>query len=135
MNKFRYHPLGRRSTCCNARYVRYSPILAKAFISIKFAPILQVKGFAVIFFAKFGQSAGIGTFEASEDKHHVDLLAELDGGFHSYRLRLERDEETGQAVADAARQQGWPLRELRRDDRSLEQVFRELTETVGEVTP
>jgi ABC-2 type transport system ATP-binding protein len=59
--------------------------------------------------------------------------AALDGGFHSYRLRLERDEEMGQAVADAARKQDWPLRELRRDDRSLEQVFRELTETVGEV--
>jgi hypothetical protein len=35
-------------------------------------------------------------------------------------------------VAAVARQRGWPLRELRRDDRNLEQVFRELT--AGEVT-
>jgi len=57
----------------------------------------------------------------------------LDGGFQTYRLRLERDEEIGQAVAEVARREGWPLRELRRDDKSLEQVFRELTETAGEV--
>jgi ABC-type multidrug transport system ATPase subunit len=62
----------------------------------------------------------------------VDSAA-LDDGFYSYRLRLQQDEEMGQAVADAVRAQGWPLRELRRDDRSLEQVFRELTETAGEV--
>jgi hypothetical protein len=32
-----------------------------------------------------------------------------------------------------ARARGWRLRELKRDDRSLEQVFRELTESADEV--
>ena len=39
----------------------------------------------------------------------------------------------GEPVAEIVRQRGWPLRELRRDDKSLEQVFRELTETAEEV--
>jgi ABC-2 type transport system ATP-binding protein len=55
------------------------------------------------------------------------------GRFHTYRLHLEGERDLGETVADAVRQRGWPLRELRRDDRTLEQVFRELTETVTEV--
>ena len=35
----------------------------------------------------------------------------------------------------ALRERGWPVRELRREVRTLEQVFRELTETAGEVVP
>ena len=46
-------------------------------------------------------------------------------------LELEDDRQVGEAVAAAVREQGWPLRELRRDDRSLEQVFRELTAASG----
>ena len=61
----------------------------------------------------------------------VELQHGLDG-FHTYRLRLESDGAFGEAVADIARQHGWRLRELRRDDRSLEQVFRELTTSVVE---
>jgi ABC-2 type transport system ATP-binding protein len=53
-------------------------------------------------------------------------------GFHTYRLELAEDGEVGEAVSEIVRSQGWPLRELRRDDKSLEQVFRELTETVQE---
>src|SRR5262249_45232133 len=49
-------------------------------------------------------------------------------GFHAFRMQLAGDREIGEAVADLARARGWRLRELRRDDRSLEQVFRELTE-------
>jgi ABC-2 type transport system ATP-binding protein len=56
-----------------------------------------------------------------------------DDGYRTFRLSLNRDVETGQAVAEIARERGWPIRELRRDDRSLEQVFRELTETAEEV--
>jgi hypothetical protein len=42
----------------------------------------------------------------------------------------------GEDVAAAVRERGWPLRELRRDDRNLEQVFRELTGTSAkEVSP
>ena len=53
-------------------------------------------------------------------------------GFHTYRLQLANDDDLGQAVAEAVRSHGWPLRELRRDDKTLEQVFRELTESQTE---
>jgi ABC-2 type transport system ATP-binding protein len=57
-----------------------------------------------------------------------------DGGFHQFRLQLGDERDIGEAVFDLARQRGWPLRELRRDDRTLEQVFRELTEARTEVS-
>jgi ABC-2 type transport system ATP-binding protein len=62
----------------------------------------------------------------------VDVEAAGDG-FHTFRLHLLEDREVGEQVGDIARRHGWPLRELRRDDKSLEQVFRELTETAVEV--
>jgi len=48
-------------------------------------------------------------------------------GLTTFRLVLEHDHEVGEAVAALAQSRGWALRELRRDDRNLEQVFRELT--------
>ena len=54
-------------------------------------------------------------------------------GYHTFRMEVAGDGEIGEAVADLAREHAWRLRELRRDDRSLEQVFRELTESVTEV--
>ena len=65
--------------------------------------------------------AGVSQVEASE----------AGGGFHTFRMRLSGDGEIGEAVADLARDKGWRLRELRRDDRSLEHVFRELTESTA----
>ena len=62
----------------------------------------------------------------------VDATLEEDG-FISYRLHLEGDSDVGQAVFETARDRGWRLRELRRDDKTLEQVFRELTESSTEV--
>lgn len=54
--------------------------------------------------------------------------------FHQYRMRLaHQDNDVGEAVFQAARQHGWSLCELRRDDKTLEQVFRELTEAAPEV--
>jgi ABC-2 type transport system ATP-binding protein len=61
---------------------------------------------------------------------------EHDGGtdrFHTYRLRLSGADDVGEAVYEAVRGRGWALRELRRDDKTLEQVFRELTEAATEV--
>jgi ABC-2 type transport system ATP-binding protein len=55
------------------------------------------------------------------------------GGFHTFRLALAGDLQIGEAVAEIVRNEGWPLRELRRDDKSLENVFRELTATGEEV--
>ena len=56
----------------------------------------------------------------------------LEDGFTTFRLLLDEDHEVGEDVAAAVRERGWPLRELRRDDRNLEQVFRELTGTSAE---
>ncbi len=60
----------------------------------------------------------------------------LEDGFTTFRLVLDADHEVGEDVAAVVRQRGWPLRELRRDDRNLEQVFRELTgASAKEVSP
>jgi ABC-2 type transport system ATP-binding protein len=52
-----------------------------------------------------------------------------EGGFQTYRLEIEGETEVGESVSQAVRDRGWPLRELKRDDKTLEQVFRELTES------
>jgi ABC-2 type transport system ATP-binding protein len=53
-------------------------------------------------------------------------------GVATLRIRVAEGEEwearVPESVAEAAGREGWRLRELRRDDRSLEQVFRSLTE-------
>jgi ABC-2 type transport system ATP-binding protein len=54
-------------------------------------------------------------------------------GFYTFRLHLEDERDVGEPAAEIVRQEGWRMRELRRDDKSLEQVFRELTETTAEV--
>jgi ABC-2 type transport system ATP-binding protein len=74
--------------------------------------------------AKFESIEGVGRVEVSE----------ADDGFQTYRLELVEEREVGEMVAEVSRQNGWALRELRRDDKSLEQVFRELTETTEEVS-
>ena len=62
----------------------------------------------------------------------VEHLGQRDG-FHTYRLQLDDGGEVGESVYEAVRERGWRLSELRRDDKTLEQVFRELTETGAEV--
>ena len=52
---------------------------------------------------------------------------------HTYRLDLDGRDDVGEAVYQAVRERGWSLAELRRDDRTLEQVFRELTESTAGV--
>lgn len=60
----------------------------------------------------------------------------VEDGFTTFRMVLDADHEVGEDIAAAVRERGWPLRELRRDDRNLEQVFRELTGTFAkEVSP
>jgi len=54
--------------------------------------------------------------------------------FQTFRLEISADDEVGERVYEAVRREGWPLSELRRDDKTLEQVFRELTESTLEVT-
>jgi ABC-2 type transport system ATP-binding protein len=53
--------------------------------------------------------------------------------FRTFRLQLEGDNDLGEAIFELANQNGWPLSELRRDDQTLEQVFRDLTESAEEV--
>ena len=56
----------------------------------------------------------------------VELSATADG-YPTYRVHGEGDSaDLCPTVYDLARQQGWPLRELRRDVRTLESVFNEL---------
>jgi len=74
--------------------------------------------------ALFATIDGVGAVEA----------AGADGPFLTFRLALEGDRQVGEDVAREVLQRGWPLRELRRDDKTLEQVFRELTEAHTEVT-
>jgi ABC-2 type transport system ATP-binding protein len=50
------------------------------------------------------------------------------GRFQEYRLQLSAERDLGEDVFELACSRGWPLAELRRDDKTLEQVFRELTE-------
>jgi ABC-2 type transport system ATP-binding protein len=52
-----------------------------------------------------------------------------DDGFHTFRLDIAGETDIGEATARLVTEHGWRLRELRRDDRSLEHVFRELTES------
>jgi ABC-2 type transport system ATP-binding protein len=66
----------------------------------------------------FGRIAGVRDVEAPSTTD----------GFHTFRLHLDEDVEIGEEVARLVGERGWALRELRRDDRTLEQVFRELTE-------
>jgi ABC-2 type transport system ATP-binding protein len=82
---------------------------------------------------------------ADDPRRACDLFRNIEGvtsvaldgsprdGFQTFRLELGSDMEVGEPAAEIAREEGWRLRELRRDDRSLEQVFRELTETGAEV--
>ena len=64
-----------------------------------------------------GSLPGVASVERGEDTER----------FQTFRLRISGNEEIGERVYDAARTEGWPLSELRRDDKTLEQVFRELT--------
>jgi ABC-2 type transport system ATP-binding protein len=68
--------------------------------------------------------------QAFESLRGVDrvMRGEFSDGFHSFRLELSGEHDVGEQIFEVARQQGWPLRELRRDDQTLEQVFRQLTE-------
>ena len=65
----------------------------------------------------------------------VDSVSRIDADerWTTWRLDLGDGEDVAETVAERLRQNGWPLRELRRDDQTLEQVFRTLTETAAEV--
>ena len=67
------------------------------------------------------------TFERLPGVGRVEAVATREG-FHGFRLHLADDRDIGELVARTVFERGWSLRELRRDDRTLEQVFRELTE-------
>ena len=57
----------------------------------------------------------------------VTLEAENDG-LATWRLGIDSETDIGEAVYRAVRERNWALTELRRDDKTLEQVFRELTD-------
>ena len=72
-------------------------------------------------------------FESLDGIASVQRGAAGSDGFITFRLELSDERDMGESVAEMVRQRGWRMRELRRDDKSLEQVFRELTETTEEV--
>jgi ABC-2 type transport system ATP-binding protein len=72
-------------------------------------------------------------FEGLPGVAHVEQQDGSDDPYHTYRLRLAGEADVGEAVYEVVRARGWSLRELRRDDKTLEQVFRELTEARTEV--
>ena len=51
----------------------------------------------------------------------------------TWSLDIDGQADIGAAVYHTVRDRGWTLTELRRNDRTLEQVFRELTEREVEV--
>jgi len=63
----------------------------------------------------------------------VKIGEDVEGRFRTFRLQLEGDDDVGEAIFELARQYGWALSELRRDDQTLEQVFRDLTGSASEV--
>jgi ABC-2 type transport system ATP-binding protein len=64
--------------------------------------------------------------QSLEGVNKVELFTS-DDGFPTYRVRGKGDKaDLCPAIYDLARQQGWSLRELRRDVRTLETVFNEL---------
>jgi len=63
----------------------------------------------------------------------VDMIDE-DDRWTTWRLDLEDGHDVAEPLAEELRRKNWPIRELRRDDATLEQVFRTLTETAAEVT-
>jgi ABC-2 type transport system ATP-binding protein len=73
--------------------------------------------------------AALGAIPGVRDVEHVAT----DGRLHRFRLRVATDADVAEEVSGLASRRGWPLHELRRDDRTLEQVFRELTGTTAEV--
>lgn len=71
----------------------------------------------------FGCIAGVTRVEAT-------IAGE---GFTTFRLDVDSSTGVADGVWEATREKSWALRELRRDDRTLEQLFRELTAPAGEV--
>jgi ABC-2 type transport system ATP-binding protein len=66
---------------------------------------------------------------ALEGVRAVEVASTPDG--HIYRVRPCDSQDLRPAVYALARERGWPLKELRRDVRTLETVFNELATAVG----
>jgi ABC-2 type transport system ATP-binding protein len=73
-------------------------------------------------------------FETMPNVARVEYVGKSDARFHTFRLHIDGDHDLADDVWSACSERQWPVRELRRDDRTLEQVFRELTEATAEVT-
>jgi len=69
----------------------------------------------------------VSALESLDDARSVDDFERFDG-FPAYRVygRPDAGVDLGPAIYALAREHGWPVRELRRDVRSLEMVFNEL---------
>jgi ABC-2 type transport system ATP-binding protein len=68
--------------------------------------------------------------QALEGVRGVEPMS-TDDDYPSYRILAEREINLCPAVYEVARQQNWPLRELRQDRRTLEAVFNQLATSQG----
>ena len=68
--------------------------------------------------------AVVAGLEAIEGAHSVKAIRMPDG--YTYRVRPTDSQDLRPAVYALARERGWPVKELRRDVRTLETVFNEL---------
>ena len=73
--------------------------------------------------AKTGAKAA---FEAISGVAQVETLFDEDHQ-HSFRLHVDGEIDVAGAIWKLCAENNWPVRELRRDNRTLEQVFRDLT--------
>jgi len=64
----------------------------------------------------------------------VEPIAAADG-YPTYRIQGEEEDGLSPAIYDLARQENWPVRELRRDVHTLETVFNELATATSTETP
>ena len=70
----------------------------------------------------------MAALQALEGVRTVDVTSTPDGP--TYRVRVSDGQDLRPAIYALARDQGWPLKELRRDVRTLETVFNELVTAV-----
>jgi ABC-2 type transport system ATP-binding protein len=74
--------------------------------------------------AEQGPSAESNALDALPDVRGVETQRVLDGW--QYRVQCAAGADVRPEIYDLARENGWPLRELRRDVRTLEAIFNEL---------
>jgi len=84
----------------------------------------------VLVLAKDGSLSSVRQPEVARELHALANVVAVEGSLvpdgHEYRIRAAGDIDLRPVLYQLARDKGWPLRELRRDVKTLETVFNEL---------